>query len=251
MKEAYNVELGGNRMKITIIHGQMHKGVTYTMTKTLCDNLRKEGDETKEFFLPKDGPEFCHGCNQCFLKGEEFCPSADKMQPIVQAIEWADVLILDSPNYVMEMNGAMKNLFDHLAYRWVTHRPTTSMFHKIGITISSSAGAPANHTVRSMAKQLKWMCCPKVYTFPFICNALGPSELKEEKKRKMIHKAEKIAKAVRKRVGKQNASLRGKLFFQLFRKMQLSPDASWNPTDRDWWVNQGWTKNVRPWKKGN
>ena len=30
--------------------------------------------------------------------------------------------------------------------------------------------------------------------------------------------------------------------------MQASPSASWNPKDRDWWIEQGWIKNVRPWK---
>ena len=56
-------------MKITVIHGQSHKGVTYTMTKNVLDFLVGKEDEVYEFFLPKDGPEFCIGCNMFFLKG--------------------------------------------------------------------------------------------------------------------------------------------------------------------------------------
>ncbi len=38
-------------MKITVIHGQSHKGSTYHIAKQLCDKL---GGEVTEFFLPKD-----------------------------------------------------------------------------------------------------------------------------------------------------------------------------------------------------
>ena len=56
-------------MKITVIHGQGHKGITYKMTKTVLDFLAEDDDEINEFFLPKDGPSFCVGCNTCFMKG--------------------------------------------------------------------------------------------------------------------------------------------------------------------------------------
>ena len=100
-----------------------------------------------------------------------------KVQPIIKSMEESEIIILDSPNYVMEMSGNMKNLMDHFAYRWITHRPHANMFKKVGLTISSSAGAPPSNTVKSMAKQLKWMGVPKVYKFPLISNALIKSKL--------------------------------------------------------------------------
>ena len=39
------------------------------MTKTVLDFLAEDDDEINEFFLPKDGPSFCVGCNTCFMKG--------------------------------------------------------------------------------------------------------------------------------------------------------------------------------------
>ena len=236
-------------MKITVIHGQSHKGVTYTMTKEVLNCLANECPEVREFFLPNDGPDFCRGCNACFMKGETHCPAAEKVQPIALSIKWADVIILDSPNYVMEMSGPMKNLMDHLAYRWVTHRPHGKMFTKIGVAVSSSAGAPPNGVVKSMAKQLKWMGISKVYRFPFICKALGVADLKPQKRAELERKAALIAKKVRKHAANTYPSLRGKLLFSIFRRMQSAPGASWNPTDRDWWIGQGWTKKVRPWQK--
>lgn len=192
---------------------------------------------------------FAAGAIAAFLKVSSICPSAGKVQPIVHAMEAADIIILDSPNYVLEMNSSMKNLMDHLAYRWVTHRPCGEMFTKIGITVSSSAGAPAGHTTRSMARQLKWMGVSKVYCFPFICNALGVSDLKAKKRAELERKAAHIAKKTMQRVKRSHPSLRGKLFFSIFHKMQSSLADGWNPTNRDWWVSHGWTKGNRPWHK--
>lgn len=234
-------------MKITVIHGQSHKGMTYTMTKELVDNLAFEQDEMIEFFLPKDGPDFCCGCFNCFLKGEENCPSYDKMLPITQAIEQADIVVVDSPNYVMEMSGAMKNLMDHLAYRWIVHRPHSKMFTKVGVALCSSAGAPASHTAQTMAKQLKWMGISKVYCVPFTSGAMGLSDLKSGKYKRMKRKVAYTAKKVQRRARRPRPSLRSRFFFAICRNMQLSPNAAWNPTDRDWWINQGWTKKVKPW----
>lgn len=235
-------------MKMTVIHGQSHKGVTYTMTHSLLERLACQEDEIREFFLPADGPDFCVGCNSCFMKGEEHCPSAAKVQPIAMALEWADVIILDSPNYVMEMSGAMKNLMDHLAYRWVTHRPHGSMFLKVGIAVCSSAGAPAGGTAKSMARQLKWMGCSKTYLFTLTSNALSVSDLKPKKRIRIERRSAKIACAVKRRVANPRPSLRGKATFAIFRKMQSTPASAWNPTDRNWWRDHGWTGKVRPWK---
>lgn len=235
-------------MKIAVIHGQSHKGITYTMTKALLKQLACKQDEVREFFLPKEGPDFCYGCNSCFIKGEEFCPSADKVQPIVKAMEWAQVIILDSPCYVMEMSGVMKNLMDHLAYRWITHRPHGSMFKKVGVTVCSSAGAPTRGVVKSMGKQLKWMGVPKVYYFGLMSNAMGVSDLKEEKKVEIDKRARKIARAVKVRVANPHISIRGLIMFNIFKGMQSSDKSAWNPKDRHWWISQGWTERVRPWK---
>lgn len=236
-------------MKITVIHGQGHKGVTYSLTHALLDRLTKAREcEMREFFLPKNGPSFCVGCKSCFLEGEENCPAAGQVRPIAEAMDWADVIVLDSPDYVLEMSGSMKNLLDHLAYRWVTHRPSGAMYRKVGVCLCSSAGAPAGGVVRSMARQLKWMGCSAVYGVPFVSNALGAEGMSEKKRAERDRRTARAAKRVLRWLEHPHASLRAKLFFRIIRKMQSSPGAAWNPKDRDWWVEQGWTKDVRPWK---
>ena len=62
-------------MKITVIHGQSHKGSTYNIARQLCDKL---GGEVTEFFLPRDLGEFCLGCGGCFVD-ETKCPHYEKL----------------------------------------------------------------------------------------------------------------------------------------------------------------------------
>ena len=74
---------------------------------------------------------------------------------------------------------------------------------------------------------------------------IRPQKKKEEE---LKQKAQKIASKVKRRAQNPHASLKGKTMFYMFRKMQSSPDAAWNPKDRDWWIEQGGIENVRPWK---
>lgn len=235
-------------MKIVILHGQSHHGITYHMTKEMVGALHGNEKEIKEFFLPVDGPDFCCGCNQCFYQGEQHCPQAHKVQPIAQAFEWADLIILDSPNYVMEMSGALKNFLDHMAYRWFTHRPHGSMFTKIGICICSSAGAPPSGTTKSMAKQLKWMGVSKVYRIGLIAGALSVDEVTPAKWQKLQSKTKKIAHAIEKRLHHPHPSLRTRACFKMFSRQHNNIETSWNPHDTSWWIEQGWNTNKRPWK---
>ena len=113
-------------MKITVIHGQSHKGSTYNIAKQLCDKL---GGEVTEFFLPTDFDYFCKGCAVCFTD-ETKCPHYEKLLPITKAMDEADVIILTSPVYVMHATGSMKAFLDHYGYRFLVHRPEEKMFKK-------------------------------------------------------------------------------------------------------------------------
>ena len=102
-------------MKITVINGQNHKGSTYNMGKILADKL---SDDVTEIFLPLDFGEFCCGCNNCFGKSEMLCPHYEKLRPITEAIDRADVLIFTSPVYVYHCTGAMKSFLDQAPTDW-------------------------------------------------------------------------------------------------------------------------------------
>ena len=97
-------------MKIPSIHGQSHRGSTSHIAKMLAEKLQ---GEITEFFLPRDFGSLCTGCTNCFAKSETLCPHYEKLKPITEAIDNADVIILASPVYVYHVTGAMKVCLDH------------------------------------------------------------------------------------------------------------------------------------------
>jgi len=56
-------------MKITVINGTEKHGVTYRLKEIFLSEFKGKADIT-EYYLPKDCPDFCIGCTNCFFKGE-------------------------------------------------------------------------------------------------------------------------------------------------------------------------------------
>lgn len=231
-------------MEITIIHGQNHLGSTYHVTALLADQLRTPETVIHEFFLPKDGPAYCIGCFQCILKSEHLCPHHEPVQQIRTAIERSQIIIIDSPTYVLEMSGQLKALFDHFGYQWLSHRPSNTMFQKTGIAISTAAGAGAKRVSKSIKKQLFWMGISNCYDISVTVAASSWNEVSPKTKTAIMKKVTHVAKVVKK--NSNMVSLRMKLLFLVMRAMQKNNN--YNPVDHAHWNNQGWLASARPWK---
>ncbi|MBO7135287.1 MAG: NAD(P)H-dependent oxidoreductase [Spirochaetaceae bacterium] len=229
-------------MKITIIHGQNHKGSTYNITHKLAEKLN---GEITEFFLPKDFGEFCLGCGTCFTTSEKKCPHYEKTLPLTAAIDAADVLIFDSPVYVYHVTGAMKAFLDHYGYRWMVHSPEESMFRKQAVCITTAAGAGLSSTLKDMKDSLYFWGVAKIYKYGIAVAALNWDGV-SDKKRKSIDKAtKKLAEKILRKNGKVKPGLKTKAFFFL---MHLLQRKGITEKDRLYWKEKGWTGNKRPWK---
>jgi multimeric flavodoxin WrbA len=234
-------------MKITIIYGNARKGSTYHCVQAVKEELSRLGEvEFTEFTLPRDLPHFCAGCFNCFFKGEDKCPHAGAVQPVAQALDAADGIILASPSYALEVTGALKALFDHLCYMWISHRPRESMFAKTGLVIATTAGAGAGTAVKTMKKNLKFWGVKRRYGFGTRVAAASWEDVKEKKKEKIEKKLMAMAgsfyrSAANKRPG---AGLFIRSLFAAMRNMQKSnPDDS---TDKRYWKEKGWLNGARP-----
>ena len=150
------------KMKPVIIHGKSHKGSTYHIAHQLAEKI---GGEIREFFLPKDFGEFCVGCTMCFIESERKCPHFKALEPITNAIDAADVIILASPVYVFHVSGAMKSFLDHYGYRWMVHSPEESMFKKQGVCICTAAGGGLKSTNKDMYDSLFFWGVEKIYKY--------------------------------------------------------------------------------------
>lgn len=229
-------------MKITVIHGQSHKGSTYNVTKELCDKLH---GEVAEFFLPKDFDGFCKGCTACFTKAEK-CPDHKKLKPITDAMDSADVIIFASPVYVMHATGAMKAFLDHYGYRYMVHRPEESMFRKQAVCIATAAGAGMKSTIKDMADSAFYWGIAKTYKLGIAVMETDWEKVKPSIKKRIDKKTTVLARTISKRADRVKPGVKTRAFFAMMALMQRN---GFNPADKEYWQEKGWTKGRRPWRE--
>lgn len=229
-------------MKITIIHGQSHQGSTCNIARLLAKKLN---GEIEEFFLPRDFGAFCTGCNTCFGKTELECPHFNKLSPITNSMDNADLIILASPVYVYHATGAMKAFLDHYGWRWMVHRPEEKMFQKQAVCISTAAGAGMRSTNQDMAHSTFFWGIAKTYRYGVAVMETSWERVSTEKKKAINKKTDLLARKILKRQGHVKPSIKTKVFFSIMRQFNKH---GWNEADMIYWKDKGWTEKKRPWK---
>lgn len=235
-------------MKITVINGNNRHGSTWHCTDQVLKEMARQTDvQVTEFFLPKDMPHLCAGCFSCFYNGEDTCPHAKAMEPIKEALLSADVLVLTSPVYAMDVSGQMKVFLDHLSFQWMSHRPDPRMFHKVGLIVSTTAGAGLSHTVKTMHNSMKFWGMKRIIPFRMAVSAMKWDDVSDKKRRMICAKAQKTARRIVKEANKASSSnpmLFTRFFFTLMKGMMKGND--WNLRDRGHWEANGWLSGDTP-----
>jgi len=225
-------------MKITVIHGQAHHRNTYHLTQLLLEQLDCSKEDITEFKI--NGIGQCVGCFQCILKDEKICPHREQIEPIIRSMEAADVIVMASPNYVMGMTGQLKSFCDHMAYRWMSHRPNGEMKNKIGVAISTTAGLGAKKATKDMAIQFRWWAIGKVYKLPFTVAASSWDEVDNKRRVKLERKLEKLGMRINAKCGNVKPGIKSRFLFYMMGKMQKG--MGYNAVDVSWWKKNGWIK---------
>ncbi len=223
-------------MKIVVLHGQSHRGSTWNVTQMLLDELRGQADTVFEFCANDAKP--CAGCFACITKDEALCPHRAVLGPVIEAIEQADVVIAESPNYCMGMSGQLKTVFDHMAYRWMSHRPHAAMRGKVGVAISTTAGVGAAAVTKSIAQQFFWWGVPKTYRLHFAVSAMRWGDVSPARKAAIAKRVQKTAAQVKQAAGRARPGLKTTLVFNIMRAQQKG--GAWNPADKKHWEENGW-----------
>lgn len=230
-------------MKTVIIHGQSHKGSTCHIARLLAEKI---GGELTEFFLPRDFGEFCCGCTRCFVESETKCPHYEKLSPITDAMDEADVIILASPVYVYHATGAMKAFLDHYGWRWMVHSPEEKMFKKQGVCISTAAGAGMKSANKDMADSLSYWGVARLYKYGVGVAATDWDGVSDKKMKEIEKATDSIARKIVKRNGRIKPGLKTRIMFWI---MHLVQRKGWNERDVNHWKEKGWTDKKRPWKE--
>ena len=233
-------------MKTVIIYGIEHKGNTYNAVQLFKSELGISNDNLTEFFLPRDMPRFCTGCNTCFMKGEKYCPHMPYTTPIKEAIINAELIILASPVYLFHVTGQMKALLDHFAFQFMNHKPNKAMFSKTALVVSIAAGAGTKSAMKDMTGSLEYWGISRIYKFGFAIFAANWDEISKKNKLKIEQRIKKISNAILAKSNKVKPNLKVKGLFYLFRMMHKNTDSIAN--DKEYWKKQGWLGKERPWK---
>ena len=179
-------------------------------------------------------------------KGRAFCPNSEKVGVIFDSMLSSDVLIIDSPTYVMEMTSHLKGFFEHIYTAWLAHRPEEAMFTKTAVVVSTAAGMGMNGVTKSLSRQLFYLGVPKTYRLPFRVMAASWDGVSDKTRSKIDKKTNKVARKIVAKKGRAVAGFKNKFIFSIMRKFQKNNDYA--PLDKAYWEDKGWLDKNRPWK---
>lgn len=228
-------------MRITIIHGQNHKGSTYHIGKLLVEQFA--GSDVQEFFLPKDLEHFCLGCYQC-IENDEKCPFYDEKSRIMQAVENAELLIFTTPTYCMRASASMKAFLDLTFTYWMSHKPRQCMFSKKAVVISTAAGTGTKSAIKDITNTLFYWGVPYIREYGIAVQAMNWEQVSEQKKAKINADIEKLARKIQK--ANIHVGIKTRFMFRMMRMMQMN-DWGASKTEKEYWKQNGWLDKKRPW----
>lgn len=232
-------------MKITLIHGQNHKGSTYHLARMTAEKI---SSNIEEFFLPRDLSEGCSGCGTCLHNGREHCPHSEKVGVIFNSMLSSDVIVIGSPTYVMEMTSHLKGFFEHIFTAWIGHRPEEALFTKTAVIVTTGAILGMKAVTKSMTRQMFYLGIPKVYRLHFGVMAASWDGVEDKVKEQMVLETDKIAQKIISRKGYPTPGIKYKFMFSMLRSFHKNNDLPLFATDKQYWVDKKWLGKDRPWK---
>ena len=231
-------------MKILTIMGTQHKGNTRAITDLFLNEFKDEKNEFDEIVLPNDFHEICYGCANCILKGEDKCPHFSLVNPMIEKIEKADLIIIATPIFAMSCSSGLKALLDHLAYIWLVHRPKESMFNKVGLIITSAGGSGVKDTVKLVKNNMFYWGIPTIYNYGVSNMKISGNYINYKNKEKIKKQVENKSNEIKRSLKNRKVGLKTKFFFKLFGMTQKN---GWNKTDSNYWKDKGWLDGKRPY----
>lgn len=179
-------------MNVTIIYGTTSKVNTYNSVQLLLNNLSLSMNiKVAEFFLPKDLPSFNRGCFSCLINGAEGHFHVNYVDTIVKSLDDSDLIILASPVFICDISADMKSFLEHLSYKYMQKKTSSSLNNKIGLVMSTATGAGLSNTTKTLKKHLTFLGINNIFTFS---ETVYEMNLKDVKLKTKIHINKKISK---------------------------------------------------------
>jgi len=104
-------------MKITAILGSPRKGGnSETIAEAFLQEAEALGAEVSRSRLNGLSYRPCQACNACKVDNPTDCVLRDDLNPVLDAVAEADVLLIASPIYFLDLSAATKAFIDRLYY---------------------------------------------------------------------------------------------------------------------------------------
>lgn len=234
-------------MKIAILMGSPRKKDSYKVCETIKEEISKylgEQVEVDYIMLNQLDIKECKGCEQCLIKGEQYCPIKDDLQELVHKMTEADGIILASPVYACQVTGSLKKVVDRLSYLF--HRP--QLVAKPIITVVTSAGGgikPTQDYLKLVANGWGGHLVGeiKVVSPRYFEKRWGSTGIDKKYRNKISHQIEGVSHQFAEYMKKKRngESLKPSLY-DVFLFNGLKSKTYTSKADYDYWNEKGWLK---------
>ena len=146
-------------MKVLLVNGSPRaNGNTARALKEVADTLAAEGVESEVFWIGNKPVRGCVACGQCRVRGNGRCVFDDDIaNRIIERLESADGIVIGSPTYYGQPNGAFLAVWQRVCFAGSAHvkaKPAAS------VAVCRRGGSTAVYQCMNMPFEM--LNCPVV-----------------------------------------------------------------------------------------
>jgi len=184
-------------VNVTIIYGTTRKSSTYNCVQLLLDDLTLNINiNVTEFFLSKNSLYFCREYSSCTQIDFNSYNDINHVEPLLTSLDESDLIILACPVSSCDISTEMNLLLGHLSYRYIQNNTTASMYTKIGLVVSTTAGAGLFHTIRTLKRNLKLLGVGNTFKFAKTLYEMNWEDVSIKTKRRIHKKIFKLSNTI-------------------------------------------------------
>ncbi len=183
-------------MKVVAVLGSPRpKGNSAIVAETLLEAFQARGAEAEVYQLNQMDIKGCQGCGSCKTQ-KDYCVVEDDLQPVLESVTRADVLVLASPVYFGDISGQLKCFFDR-TYSFFTLDFASRLIPGKKSVFILTQGHPDENMFNDIHPRYeRWL---KMYGFSpnSLIRAVGVREAGEVKdKKEVLEKAKEMANSL-------------------------------------------------------
>ncbi|MDF2985070.1 MAG: multimeric flavodoxin WrbA [Eubacterium sp.] len=225
-------------MKIVVLMGSPRKKDSLSACKVIEAAMNESQPVEFEYVFLKDiDIADCKGCDQCFAKGEQFCPIKDDIIQLRQKLIAADGIIFSSPVYAYQVTGSFKRFVDRLSFMF--HRP--ELIGKPALTLVTTFGGGQKQVTKYLTMTASgWGCnlsgCIEVISafYTKSNNKFYSQDYFDKKNKELKMKAKSMLAAI---AGKK---LKVPSYFDIYMFCGMKSKTYISDADFRYWQSKGW-----------